>query len=105
MTHQPPPSLILPRDHHFIPAFYLKQWCGTDKKLCEFSRPQGKLYAKRVGPDATGYQTDLYAFPELPAEMAQHLERVFFDVIPNDTIPLSSGFLRPGTPRPRSTRQ
>jgi hypothetical protein len=73
------PSLRLPRDHHFIPAFYLKQWAGMDGKLCEFSRPHGKLHVKRVGPGATGFQTDLYAFPELPAEMAQHLERIFFD--------------------------
>lgn len=32
-----------------------------------------------VGPDATGYEFDLYAFPELPAEQAQYVEQKFFD--------------------------
>ncbi len=69
----------MPRDHHFIPAFYLKHWAGPDQKLVEYSLQRGRIYAKSVGPHATGYQTDLYAFPELPADCAQHLERVYFD--------------------------
>lgn len=68
-----------PRDHHFIPAFYLKHWSGEDGKLVEYSRKNGKLIAKPVGPRATGFQTDIYAFPELPPEMAQHLEEKFFE--------------------------
>ena len=26
-----------PRDHHFIPAFYLKQWAGPDGKVIEYA--------------------------------------------------------------------
>jgi hypothetical protein len=26
-----------PRDHHFIPVFYLKQWVGSSGKLIEYS--------------------------------------------------------------------
>ena len=37
-----------PRDHHFIPAFYLKQWTGLDGKLVEYSRKGGKLIVKPV---------------------------------------------------------
>jgi hypothetical protein len=66
-----------PRDHHFIPAFYLKQWAGPNGKLIEYTRKGGKLIAKPVGPRSTGYERDLYAFPELPPEAAQFIEQVF----------------------------
>jgi Protein of unknown function (DUF4238) len=67
-----------PRDHHFIPAFYLKQWAGPDGKVIEYARKGGKLIAKPVGPRATGFERDLYAFPELPPEQAQFMEQKFF---------------------------
>lgn len=38
----------------------------------------GKLIAKSVGPRSTGYERDLYAFPELPPDAAQFMEQVFF---------------------------
>ncbi|PNE11686.1 MAG: hypothetical protein CR217_07470 [Beijerinckiaceae bacterium] len=71
--------MSIPHDHHFIPAFYLKQWAGADKKLTEFALRRGKLIVKRAGPRATGYETGLYAFPELPPDTAQHLENVYFN--------------------------
>jgi hypothetical protein len=67
-----------PRDHHFIPAFYLKQWVDGSGKLVEFTWKGGKLIPKRVGPRSTGFERDLYAFPELPAATAQYMEQVFF---------------------------
>jgi len=70
--------MSIPRDHHFIPAFYLKQWASQDGKLVEYTRKGGKLVAKTVGPKSTGYERDLYAFPELPPEAVQYLEQTFF---------------------------
>jgi hypothetical protein len=66
---------------HFIPAFYLAEWCdpGSDDKLLEYSIEHGKLVSKRVGPRATGFQRDLYAFHELPPDQAQFMEQRFFD--------------------------
>ena len=72
-----------PRDHHYIPVLYLKQWCELDKKLVEYTVKQGHFIAKPVGPKGTGFQTDLYAFPELPPEMAQHMEDVFLKYADN----------------------
>jgi hypothetical protein len=72
-----------PRDHHYIPVFYLKQWCGQNKKLIEFAVKHGNFIAKPVGPKGTGFQTDLYAFPELPPDMAQHIEDVFLKYADN----------------------
>lgn len=67
-----------PRDHHFIPAFYLKQWAVSGGKLVEYTRKGRKLISKSVGPGSTGYVRDLYSFPELPADSAQFMEQVFF---------------------------
>jgi hypothetical protein len=71
--------MSIPRDHHFIPAFFLEQWASADGKLIEYSLKHQKLIAKPVGPRATGYQFDLYAFPELPADQSQFIEQKFFD--------------------------
>jgi hypothetical protein len=71
--------MSIPRDHHFIPAFYLKQWCDRAGKLVEYTIKHGKLIPKVVGPDATGYEFDLYAFPELPKDQSQYVEQKFFD--------------------------
>jgi hypothetical protein len=72
----------LPHDHHFVPVFYLSQWCDptrTPLKLIEYTIKHGKLIPKPVGPDSTGFQFDLYAFPELPPDQSQFLEQKFFD--------------------------
>src|SRR5436190_14028682 len=67
-----------PRDHHFVPVFYLQHWANQDGKLIEYSRPyRNKIVAKPVGPKATGFRRDLYAFQHLPAELAQYLEDKF----------------------------
>lgn len=68
-----------PRDHHFIPVFYLKQWTNpASKKVIEYSTKHGRFVAKPVGPRATGFERDLYSFPELPPDLAQYIEAEFF---------------------------
>lgn len=63
--------------HHYLPIFYLKQWCGADGRLCEFSRPHKEVKPKMVHPSGTGYERGLYAFDGLPAAAANFLERRF----------------------------
>jgi len=36
--------------HHYIPQFYLKQWTGVDRRLCEYSRPYDRLKTRRRFP-------------------------------------------------------
>jgi hypothetical protein len=72
-------KLTVPRRHHFIPAFYLSQWCDPAGKLVEYTKKHGKLISKPVGPDSTGFQFDLYAFPELSPDLSQFVEQKFFD--------------------------
>jgi hypothetical protein len=67
-----------PRDHHFIPIFYLKRWTGINGKLIEYSRPyKNKISIKAVGPASTCYQTDLYSILNCPPEIAHFLESQF----------------------------
>jgi hypothetical protein len=96
-----------PRDHHFIPVFYLKRWTNADAKLIEYSRPyKNKLVAKPVGPRATGFQTDLYAFRDCPPALAQYLESIFLqrtDSIASLALEkLLSGAVEPWTTELRS---
>lgn len=71
--------MTIPHDHHFIPAFYLRQWCDHTGKLIEYTIKHGKLISKPVGPTATGYEFDRYAFPELPLDQSQVIEQKFFE--------------------------
>jgi hypothetical protein len=68
-----------PHKHHFVPAFYLRQWHGPDEKLVEYTIKRGKLISKPVGADATGFERDLYEFPELPPDLSQFMEQKFWD--------------------------
>src|ERR1700692_944016 len=69
--------MSIPYKHHFIPVCYLQHWCSyKDGKLYEFSIKHGKFISKRVGPRRTGFQENLYSFPELPTDAAQHLTRL-----------------------------
>lgn len=66
--------------HHYIPIFYLKQWLGADRKLCEFKKRYGGVAPRRVYPDMTGYVHGLYTIDGLPPEIAQYLETHFFTI-------------------------
>ena len=68
-----------PRDHHFVPKFFLKSWCDEKGQVIEYAKRNGKHVSKSVGPGSTGFQRDAYAFPELPPGQAQFLEKVYFD--------------------------
>ncbi|MBU3033635.1 DUF4238 domain-containing protein [Tritonibacter mobilis] len=56
-----------PKDHHYVPAFYLREWESPKfgDKLIEFRRldtPRGKVLGeKEVSARATGFQKDLYS--------------------------------------------
>jgi hypothetical protein len=77
--------MSIPHKHHFIPVCYLQHWCSyKDGKLYEYAIKHGKFVSKRVGPRHTGFEEDLYSFPELPADAAQHLESKFLQLVDSD---------------------
>jgi hypothetical protein len=63
--------------HHYIPVFYLKQWAGTDGRICEFSRPHREVKPRRVHPDGTAYVRGLYTVPGIAPHLAEYIERRF----------------------------
>jgi hypothetical protein len=63
-----------PVNHHYLPVFYLHQWCGAGGKLVRYYRPRDKVVASPVTPDNTGYEPHLYALEGYPAAQRQWIE-------------------------------
>jgi hypothetical protein len=69
-----------PRKHHYVPAFYLRQW-ATNGFLCEMRKIRGKVVVHSKAPDGTGWQKDLYKIDSVAPEIAQHFERAFMHMV------------------------
>ena len=71
-----------PIDHHYLPQFFLSRWCGSDGKVCRFTRPTGgKAKANRVFPKGTAFEPRLYENKGLPAGRRQSMETDFFATV------------------------
>ena len=95
-----------PNKHHYLPEFYLKNWCLEDDKVCQFSQPfQGITRERRVYPAETGFQKRLYSLREFPEEVAHQVESQFFSLVDSEAAValkvMTSGSLSL-TPRQRS---
>jgi hypothetical protein len=64
-------------NHHYLPIFYLKQWAGSDRKLCEFKRRYHGVLPKRVSPAATGYMQGLYSIEDTDPDVVNAIETKF----------------------------
>ena len=74
-----------PRDHHYVPVFYLKQWAGEDSRICQYRKVyKKKIDVRRKYPSATGFQTDLYKIDGLPPEDEQAIEVQFMQFVDGD---------------------
>lgn len=76
--------MSIPRDHHYLPQFYLENW-ARGGRLYRYVRPRGPdgpLDCKQKTPKAIAYERDLYHLPDVqePAE-SQALELRFFQQI------------------------
>jgi hypothetical protein len=69
--------------HHYVPVFYMRRWCASDGKLCEYSRPRDKIYNRRVAPKSTGFQDRLYETKGVPQAIAQRIEDDFMSSVDN----------------------
>ncbi len=88
--------MVQSRKHHFIPAFYLKNWAGADGKLIEWSRPHRAVVPTPRHPNATGYQFDLNRFDDLPPDIASILEDVFLKNADDDAARALQKLFNPG---------
>jgi Protein of unknown function (DUF4238) len=76
--------MSIPRNHHYSPIFYLKQWTGTDNRLCVYQKLGGRILARRKFPAGTGYERDLYRVEGLPENWAQAVESKFMHMVDTD---------------------
>jgi hypothetical protein len=64
-----------PIDHHYIPVFYLSQWCDPTGKVVRYYRPRKEVIASPITPKSTGYETQLYTLNGYPDEQKQWIEK------------------------------
>ncbi len=64
-----------PIDHHYIPVFYLSQWCDTAGKVVRYYRPHKEVIASPITPKSTGYEPQLYALDGYPDDQKQWVEK------------------------------
>jgi len=63
-----------PINHHYLPVFYLKQWCGDDGKVVRYYRPYREVVPSTVIPDNTGYEPNLYTLEGFPTDLRASIE-------------------------------
>lgn len=66
----------IPRDHHYLPRFYLSRWIDPGiGELWEYSRPRDKVVVRRRSTKATGKQEHLYSLAgEVEPELREQVE-------------------------------
>ncbi|WP_445600462.1 DUF4238 domain-containing protein [Azospirillum sp. A39] len=50
-----------PRNHHYLPQFYLRPWCGDDGRVASYHLVNGKVMCGRKSTKSIGSERDLYA--------------------------------------------
>src|SRR5262249_23512187 len=64
-----------PIDQHYIPVFYLNQWCDPAGKVVRYYRPRKEVIASPITPKSTGYEPQLYALDGYPDDQKQWIEK------------------------------
>lgn len=81
-----------PRKHHYIPAFYLRQW-ATEGFLCEMRKIHGKVVVHSKAPDGTGWKKDLYKIEGVAPGISQHFERTFMHMVDTEAAEAMRSFI------------
>ena len=65
-----------PKNHRFLPIFYLKGWCDSSGQLIRYTRSyNNQIATKPVYPAQTGYEQYLYTMEGLPDDRKQIIEK------------------------------
>jgi hypothetical protein len=81
-----------PSKHHYIPAFYLRQWT-TNGFLCEMRNIREKVVVHSKSPDGTGWKKDLYKIEGVAPEISQHFERAFMHMVDTEAAQAMRSFI------------
>lgn len=95
-----------PKRHHFLPVFYLKNWCNEESgKLVEFSTPfMNEIKPRRVHPKGTGYIDKLYAVEGISGELSYAVEKNFLSPVDNKAATACQALLSGGPVHPQYRR-
>lgn len=68
-----------PISHHFVPVFYLSNWCESNG-MVPFSmrRDDCSIFQSRVKPSETAFENRLYSYEKVPKKQRQAVEKLFF---------------------------
>lgn len=77
-----------PRNHHFVPQFYLDGWTNSSGLLTRYSRPHVKVVTDPKSPEAVAKERDLYSLSNVPLDQKQRVEKEFMGKIDNDAAPV-----------------
>ena len=93
-------NMAEPKNHHYLPIFYLSRWAGLDGKICRFHRPiDTRVVSKRVVPKGTAFEPHLYSVRTEGYEPSPDMEKTFFSVLDSRAATalstLESGFPDP----------
>jgi hypothetical protein len=69
------------QDHHYVPQFLLRGWCGKNGKLTVYSRRKGRAVTSQLSPRSTGFEPNLYTFEQVPPEKRNAIEKDFMSRI------------------------
>jgi hypothetical protein len=82
-----------PKNHHYIPEFYLSRWARGDGRVVIFSRPRFKVVISWHTPEHTGYEPGLYSLLGASPETAQILEKLFMARVIDDEAAKALAFV------------
>lgn len=87
-----------PIDHHYIPRFFLRPWCGADGKLTCYSVKHARLCVDRYTPAQVAKQAYLYSLQGVSDEQAQIIETDILRPIDDAAAPIHKLLLNDSSP-------
>lgn len=86
-----------PRQHHYLPVFYLKQWAGEDGRVHRFSRPfDNTIVTKHVSAKSTAYEEHLYSMTAEGVDPNTQMERSFMSSLDSEAARVLSFWVKTG---------
>jgi hypothetical protein len=73
-----------PVNHHYLPVFYLRNWCDGAGKVVRYYRPYQEVVASPIAPENTGFEPHLYALDGYPDDQKQWIEKYFMGPVVDD---------------------
>lgn len=90
--------MSIPRNHHYLPEFYLKRW-AKDGQVVRYTRPlgaNGALDCRMKPPSAVCFETDMYHLPDIiDPDNSQIIEKNLFQRVDDKAALALSKFDQP----------